>query len=85
MRYFWRQFNRRGEQIGRVEIDASTITPLVDWSGRMPTPPAPAFRQKVNVIERFYRADEMEAVLEPGDVVTPVGVEGHPPQITPRT
>ncbi len=82
MRYFWRQYNRRGEQIGRAEIDSSTITPLVDWSGRVPAPPAPAFRQRVGVLERFYRTDEIEAVLEPGDVLTPAGVLGHEPQVT---
>ena len=85
MRYFWRVYNVRGEEIGRTELDASTMTPLVDYYGRVPSPPSPAFRQRTAAQERFYRADEIEAILEPGDVLTPGGVVGHLPEVQPES
>ena len=85
MRFFWRVYNMHGEEIGRQELDASTMTPLVDYYGRVPSPPAPAFRQRAAGQERFYRADEIEAILEPGDVLMPDGVAGQPPEVRPES
>jgi hypothetical protein len=39
----------RGGKIGALEpVDGTTITPLVDWYGRTPEPPAPAYVQWVS-------------------------------------
>ncbi len=40
--------NRVGEIIGLDVVDGSTIKPLLDYNGRTPRPPAPAFEQIIH-------------------------------------